>query len=139
MWIRKSEEEISELRQKKELEKKSLKRPIIFASIATIIYVILYLFGFRGSINGVLLFSSNAPQVWRMLFLGMILFIFCFIIERRQQKREGQILGNSTMLCRECKEPSYANERNICSCGGTLEPFEFFEWQEESVMQESKI
>jgi hypothetical protein len=139
MWIRKSEKEISELRQKKELEKKSLTRPAIFAAVLTAIFVMLYYFGFRGRVGGFIMFSTNSPKLWMMLFLGVFVFTLLFLIAMSQQRKGIKLLGDSAMLCQNCKEPSPVNIENLCQCGGTLEHFEFFEWQEESVMQESKI
>ena len=139
MWIRKSENEISELRQKNELEKKNLTRPAIFATVLTVISVILYYFGFRGRVGGFVVFSSNSPQLWTMLFIGAFVFTLVFVIALSHQRKGIKLLSDSAMLCKNCKDPSQVNIENLCQCGGTLEPFEFFEWQEESVMQESKI
>ncbi len=47
MWIRKTDLEIKNFITQKELEKKSLHRPILFGTIFELLFIILFYFGFR--------------------------------------------------------------------------------------------
>ena len=134
MWIRKSKEEIQDYLDQQEAKRKSLLRPFLFALVLTVIAMVLYSLGYRGSSLrwGVMLVSNPSSLSKATLFSGIFLFIFFFAIALYNQRRRGSFFSASdTCLCRECKQPSDANPSLRCECGGKLEPFAYFRWEED--------
>ena len=132
MWVRKSEEEINKYRSQQEAAKRSWLRPLLMASVLTIIAAILGSVGYRGGYSrfGVFLFSD---QTGFSVFAAVFLFVIFFVIALYAQRRRGSFFSRASdsYLCAECKQPAAGTQSGMCNCGGTLEPFAFFNWVEE--------
>jgi hypothetical protein len=134
MWVRKSEEEIQDYLDQQEAKRKSLLRPFLFALALTLVSLIIYSLGFRGgSIRaGIMLVSDPSLPGKATLLSGVFLFITFFAIALYNQRRRSSFFSASdSLLCRECKQPSDSNPSAFCQCGGKLEPFAFFSWNED--------
>ena len=135
MWVRKSEEEIRDYLDRQEAKKKSLLRPLLFALMLTVIAVVIYSLGYRGGWlrGGMVVVSNPSGFSMRTLFFGAFLFAFFFAVALYDQRRRSAspYSASGSLLCRECKHPSNANPSGTCQCGGRLEPFAFFRWEED--------
>jgi hypothetical protein len=135
MWIRKSSEEIQLYLNKKMLDRYKLGQPIIFAFVLSCVCLLIYSIGYRGGfVRGGIVLISSAPNMFnvRGLFIGLFLFVLFSIITIARQRKYGSVWGppSGALLCRECKRPS--NPNVMCSCGGVLEPFEYYNWMEDN-------
>ncbi|HLM00679.1 MAG TPA: hypothetical protein VK400_06455 [Pyrinomonadaceae bacterium] len=130
MWTRKSDEAIKNLLQEKARERKSLKRPLIYAFIFTVVGMILFSFGIRGARAYIYLTSPNSLFELKNIFAGAFLFAFLFSLMYLHQRRGFSILGSDeSFLCSDCKEPYLIDTGNPCPCGGRLEPSDYFSWE----------
>ena len=133
MWVRKSETEIRDYLDRQEAKRKSLLRPFLFALGLTVIAMILYSFGYRGGSlrAGIVLVSNPTSLGMSTLLAGTFLFVTFFAMALYNQRRRSSFFSSSdSLLCRECKQPSEPNPSMICECGGKLEPFAYFSWEE---------
>jgi hypothetical protein len=139
MWIRKSETEIQECLDEEEAKKKSLLRPFLFSLAITVVVVVLFSLGISGvSFRGNVLMMVNRGG-FRITTLLAAVFVFAllFVVMLYKQRRGG-LFGPSagdSLLCSDCKEPSHPNSSGRCQCGGQLEPFAFYKWDEEAPAQ----
>ena len=134
MWIRKSEEEIQDYLDQQEAKRRSLLRPFLFALVLTVIAVVLYSLGYRGGSirSGIVLFSNPSSLGKGSLVSGTFLFVFFFALALYNQRRRSSFFSaHESYLCRECKQPSNINSSMKCECGGKLEPFAYFSWEED--------
>ena len=135
MWMRKSEEEIREYLAGREARRQSLLRPFVFALALSAGATALYTLGYRGGWlrGGVVLVSGSQGFDARTLYLSLFLFALFFAAAVYNRRRGGPSAYSSgdSLLCRECTQPSGANDSGLCRCGGRLEPFAFFTWVEE--------
>ena len=134
MWARKSDEEIREYLAREEAKRRSLLRPFLFALGLTAGAVALYALGYRGGWlrGGVVLVSSPGGFGARTLFAGVFFFALFFAVAVYNQRRRSPSSYNpgDSLLCGECRQPSAANASGVCRCGGRMEPFAFFNWNE---------
>jgi hypothetical protein len=129
MWTRKSDEAIKNLLESKARERKSPRRPLIGALVITIIFMILFSFGVRGTRSYVHFTSPTSLFELRNLFIGGFAFALLFSLMYFNQRR-GSLLGSDeSFLCNQCKEPYLVNTQNLCKCGGRLEPSDYFSWE----------
>ena len=132
MWIRKSDLEISNLRSQKELQKKSLKRPVIFGGVCGLLFMIATYFGFRGRAGGVYIFGAQNGFNSRTLSAGVFGFVLCFGLTFYHQRKGSTFLSaeDEYLRCDSCTELAPVNPAKACRCGGRLEPSEYFTWEE---------
>jgi len=135
MWIRKSDEEIQAYFDKEKAKKESWWRPLLWASILTVVSVTLYRLGYRGGWlrGGVVLVSSPTSLGVEILVPAVFIFVVVyFLVLLRQRSRPVfSYSASDQLLCRECKQPANGNPLGVCKCGGRIEPFAFFNWVEE--------
>lgn len=133
MWVRKSEAEIKHYLDRQEARRKSLLRPFLIAAGFTVIALILYSLGYRGSriSGGLVMVSDPTDFAIRTVFPGLILFAPVFVVALLINRRKRPYTATDSLLCSECKQPSSGNPEAVCRCGGRLEPFAFFEWHED--------
>ncbi len=140
MWIRKPEQEIQGFLDRQDAKQKSLLRPFMFALMLTMIGLILYSLGYRGGWlrGGLVVVSSPSGFGITIIFAGIFLFaiFFPFALYRQRRNRSSHA-AHDILLCRECKQPSNANPAAVCQCGGKLEPFAFFSWNEDEKPNET--
>jgi hypothetical protein len=130
MWTRKSDHEIKNLLDQKEIQKKSLQRPIIFGIVCGLSFILLDYFGFRGGTRGFYLFSQQTGFSSRTLSGGTFGFMLCFGITYYYQRKGSSFLSEDKYFrCAACRELSPAAD-NQCQCGGRLEPSEYYTWEE---------
>ncbi|HEX8368532.1 MAG TPA: hypothetical protein VF604_08320 [Pyrinomonadaceae bacterium] len=130
MWTRKSDADIKNLLEKKIQERKSPRRPLIWAFVFTIICLLLFSFGIRGSRSYVYLTSPTSLFQLKTLFIGGFGFALLFSLMYFNQRRGIALFGSDeSLLCNECKEPYLVNAGNVCKCGGRLESSDFFSWE----------
>jgi hypothetical protein len=134
MWVRKSEEEIQKCITVQQRQQKNLWRPLAIAAILTTIGSILYAVGIRSLFRGWVVISSRPARLGlRELVMVAGLFAIFFAIAVYHQRREGKVfISGTSLLCRECKEPSHVNQAMRCDCGGLLEPYDYFDWSSEA-------
>jgi hypothetical protein len=131
MWIRKSDSEIQVFLDQKELQKKSLKRPLIFGTVFGFLFFILTYFGFRGGTRGFYVFSQPFGLSQRTLSAGVFGFILFFGLAYYHQKKGSSFFsGEKFLRCDACHELSPTVGTNLCRCGGRLEPSEYYTWEE---------
>lgn len=132
MWIRKSDSEIKNLRERKERQKQSLKRPFIFGSAFGLLFMIATYFGFRGGTRGFYTFTHQTGFNSRTLYAGVFGFIIFFGLSFYHQRKGSAFLSaeEEYFRCDACKELSPVNPVNRCQCGGRLEPSEYYTWEE---------
>jgi hypothetical protein len=133
MWIRKSELEIKEILRRREQKKKSLVRPIVIGIVFGLLFMLIYSLGYRGGLSrGVVVFSSPTSLFdFKNIFAGVFGFGLFFGLAFYHQRRGFGFLSNEeTLLCSSCYEPLSDNETKTCHCGGKLEPYDFFVWNE---------
>jgi hypothetical protein len=138
MWTRKSESEIREFLAEQEAKRKSLLRPLLFASILTVISVIIFSLGYRGGwLRGGMVFVTNPSGLGlKTVFIGLFFFALFFAIAVYNQRRHNSLFSTSdSLLCRDCNEPSDGHLSARCECGGTLEPFAYFNWVEDETQK----
>jgi hypothetical protein len=125
MWVRKSEAAIQQSIETLNRRRKKLWPSLAMATTLTAVIVILYSLGIR----------STAPAKFglRTVIMALILFLFFFALSIYTQKRDGGLFANSSLLCKECKEPCRSNQELRCHCGGNLEPFDYFHWIPEEI------
>ena len=134
MWVRKSEEEIQDYLNQQEAKRKSLLRPFLFSLIISVIGTTVYSLGYRGGSlsSGIYFFTNPSGFNIRAILIGIFLFVFLFALALYRQRRGKSFWASDHFLCRECTEPASANSSMTCQCGGTLEPFAFFNWTEDA-------
>ena len=71
MWVRKSDFEIKNLRDQKERQMKSLKRPLLIGSGFGLLFMIAVYFGFRGGTRGFYTFTHQTGFNSRTLYAGV--------------------------------------------------------------------
>lgn len=134
MWTRKSDEEIRVYLERQEAKRKSFLRPFLFALALTAVAMTLYSVGYRGGWfrGGMLLVSSPEGFNSKMLFTAAFFFSLFFALAVYHSRRRGAAshAAGDVLLCRECRQPSHADDTGACGCGGKLEPFAFFNWIE---------
>ena len=134
MWARRSDEEIREYLEREEAKRRSLLRPFLFALGLTAGALALYALGYRGGWlrGGVVLLSSPGGLGARTLFVGAFFFALFFAVAVYNRRRRGPSAYNpgDSLLCGECRQPAVADASGVCRCGGRLEPFAFFTWNE---------
>ena len=133
MWVRKSEAEIKDYLDRQEARRKSLLRPFLFALALTVVALTLYSLGYRGGSlrSGLVVVSDPVDFAAGIILPAVFLFGFFFVIALYRTRRKRAYSASDYLLCANCKEPSSANPSAVCQCGGTLEPFAFFEWRED--------
>lgn len=130
MWIRKSDEAIKNLLEEKARRIKSPRRPLIAAFIITVICMILFSYGIRGSRAYVHFTSPTSLFGLKNLFTGAFVFTLLFSLMYFNQRRGNAIFSSDqSFLCNQCKEPYLVDTGNSCNCGGRLEPSDFFSWE----------
>ena len=139
MWIRKSETEIQAYLDQEEAKKKSLLRPFLSSLAITVVVFVFTSLGVRGmSFSGnVFMMADQGGFRMATLLAGVFVFALLFVVMLYKQRR-GSLFGPSggdSLLCRECKEPSHPSPSGRCQCGGQLEPFAFYRWDEETPAQ----
>ena len=136
MWNRKSETEIQDYLDQEESKKKSPLRPFLFSLAITVFVVVLASLGIRGmSVRGnVLMMVDQGGLRLTTLLAGVFVFALLFVVMLYKQRRGGLFSpsGGDSLLCRDCKEPSHPSPSGRCQCGGQLEPFAFYTWDEET-------
>lgn len=131
MWKRKSDSEIKNLLTQKEIQKKSLRRPVIFGIVFGTVFMLLQYIGLRGGGRGFYIFSSNIGFSLKTIIFGLFGFIFFFVLAYYHQIKGWSFLSSDNcLLCPKCNQPSLENSESRCKCGGQLEPFEHFRWEE---------
>jgi len=140
MWIRKSEEEIRLALEVRDLRRKNLWRPLVWATALTVMIGILYSFGLPLT-QGIIIVSSSRTEFGATTIItGIVVFVGLFVSLARQQRRgAGLFQDNSGLLCGECEQPSHANQYMRCSCGGRLEPLDRFDWVSEAERADADI
>ena len=133
MWTRRTEQEIEAAKLADEAKRKSLLRPLYWALPMSIVCSLLFSFGYRGgATRGVILYSDPIPLLSTKFFFGAIFsFSLLYVVVYLQQRRGSKFVGDDILLCGNCQEPAHANPQRICSCGGRLEPFEYYTWDED--------
>ena len=132
MWVKKSGKEIDKIKEEKEVRKKSLKRPMIVGIIVSVTVTLLWSIGYRGGLSqGIILISrktSSIEDLLRFIPITMIIFVITVTVTyRNQQKYEKLFKGKEILLCDKCFTPQNETVSNRCSCGGCLEPFDYFD------------
>ena len=131
MWIRKSDLEIKNLLDQKEIQKKSLKRPFVVGMCFGLLCMIVTYFGFRGGARGYYVFTHQTGFNLKTLYFGVFGFVVFFGLAFYHQRKGSSFLSeNKCLRCDACKELSPVNAENKCQCGGTLEPSEYYSWGE---------
>ena len=131
MWTRKSALEIKNLLDQKEIQKKSLKRPIIVGTIFGLLFMIVTYFGFRGGARGYYIFTHQTGFNLKTFYFGVVGFVVFFGLAFYHQRKGSSFLSEEKYLrCDACNELSPANAENECQCGGRLEPSEYYSWEE---------
>ena len=141
MWVRKSEEEIQELllqkEARKEILKKNLARPLLFAAAFGTVVMLLYSLGIRGCTRGIALVSGrNDGFNSRTIFAGIFMFALIAAVSIYRQRKHGYFFGGDEDFarCEKCTETAHANPDNVCpACGGKQEPTDFYSWVDDEV------
>src|SRR5262245_37341496 len=134
MWVRRSDSEIQELLAEKEIKKRRLMPPILAGLGAGVFAMVVYYFGYRGgSLRLGFAYTTDVGFTSRTVgagaFTGTILFIFCLFMQRRTGSLS--VTNDHLKRCDTCKQISQENPEMRCSCGGTLEPSEYFTWEDD--------
>jgi hypothetical protein len=131
MWVRKPDNEVENVLVQKELKKKSLKLPIIFGMVFGLLFTVLYAVGLRGGFRGFYFFSQNTEFGFKTLLFGTFGFLLFFCLAVYHQRRGSTLFSNNNFVrCVICKELVQAKPENTCQCGGTLEPSEYYDWED---------
>jgi len=129
MWVRKFEDALRLAQEKREIDRKRLLRPFVYACLFTAGSLVLYVRGYRGSILSFFVVSTTGVDDKRFPLIALGLFGFFFALAVYRQRRDGRFSTQAdTLLCRECMNPARSNPEGRCQCGGNLEPFEYFDW-----------
>jgi hypothetical protein len=134
VWTRRSDDEIQSVNEEKEAKRKSLTRPLYWAIPISIVCTLLYALGYRGGITrGVIIYSDPialfSTKIFTLnIFCFSVLYVAMFVSQRRGSTF---FSGDDLLLCGNCQEASHANLAMACPCGGRLEPFEYYRWDED--------
>ncbi len=133
MWIKKTDEEIQDVLRIEFESRKKLTKPLLIGAIFSVIFAVIYSIGFRGGARGFYFFSSPTNIFsQKSLLIGIFGFaLFFFIALYLQRKGSSMLSTDNIFLCSKCKEPKHTNLQKLCGCGGVLEPFSFYDWEEE--------
>lgn len=129
MWIRKSDIDISRVDAAGERKRRSFVRPAIYGLLWSSGITFAYYLGFRGT-RRAFMFAPTGRLNAVTVIMGVMIFAIVAGIVYRKQLRGEKFFGDSTetLLCNGCWRPSSAG---LCGCGGSLEPYEYYEWQED--------
>ena len=132
-WVRKDEEELRRERIAREAARRSLRGPLVGASLLTAACLGLYALGVRGFIGGTVIASPQgirSPLTFAAV--GVAFFVASFFIFRRRQGTAGEspFATQSATICNRCHESSLEEAGGQCECGGTFEPLEHWKWVE---------
>jgi len=132
MWIKKSDLEINEFILREERKRKRLIRPFIWAFVWAGFVMLLHYLGFRGGTRGFYAFSPHVGFSSRTLTMGLMAFavIFALVYYRQRRGMTFFIGGDDAWLCIDCYKPSSPDVSYLCPCGGQLEPYEYYRWEE---------
>lgn len=132
MWIKRSDSQIAEFHALKTRKRKSLVRPIIHGAIWGSLVTTAYYLGFRGGGRGYYLIAQNSRFTASTAIMGIFAFVaVAGVVYYYQMRGMTFFESHDTWLCSKCYEPGSTNPENICSCGGRLEPYEYYLWQED--------
>jgi hypothetical protein len=98
MWVRKSETEIQQILAQREADKKNLIRPVLFAAAITIVVMLLYSLGFRGSTQRFIVQPAEDLN-WRLIVAGLLVFTTVAGVAIHRQRKRGQFLGAMMRFC----------------------------------------
>jgi hypothetical protein len=129
MWVRKSEAAIQQSIETLNRRRKKLWPSLAMATTLNAVIIILYSLGIRS--------TAPAKLGFRTAIMALILFLFFFVLSIYTQRRDGGLFANSSLLCKECKEPCRSNQELRCNCGGHLEPFDYFDCIPEEIKTEA--
>jgi hypothetical protein len=134
MWTRKSDIEIKNILAQKELQNKSLTRPVVIGSVCGLLFMTAVYFGLRGGTRGFYVFTHQNGFNLRTLLAGGFGFILFFGLSFYHQRKGSSLLSeNKCLRCEACKELSPVEIKDVCQCGGKLEPSEYYTWEEAEI------
>lgn len=126
MWIRRSDLEIKQFEERQQRKRRSLLRPIFWGAVWSIGLSLLYYLGYRG--RGRFAYHSTFGPV--DIVFGIIVFAVVAGIVDRSQRRGRDVFDDTGLLCSDCLTPSSPYG---CPCGGILEPYEYYTWEEDEI------
>jgi hypothetical protein len=134
MWIKKSDFDIKEVEAKQERKRRSLLRPALYGALWSTFLMTLHYLGFRGGTRGVYMFAQPGHFNISTVIIGILCFLIATGMVYRKQLRGEKFFdggGGETLLCNGCWQPSSLTPGNVCDCGGGLESYDHYRWQED--------
>jgi len=133
MWVKRSDTEINAFIDQRARKRKSLVRPLVYGAIWASVITTAHYLGFRGGGRGFYFFARHSRFDQLTVFVSVLAFLLIsgFVYYRQRRGLKFFVTMNDSMLCGECQEPSSPNIENKCGCGGQLEPFEYYTWEED--------
>ena len=134
MWVRKPEREIQAVLAAHAERQKSLLLPARNAALIATFFTIAYALGLRACTRSVVVVAAEAPRFSTRTLIGVVVvfaiqFLIFFAVALYFQRHYGGFTSREdVLLCRECYTSSHRNVLRRCTCGGGLEPFDFFDW-----------
>ena len=133
MWIRRTDLEIAQFDKQQARKRKSLTRPMFWGAVWAGVALGLQYIGFRGSLRGGFAIASTSRPISLGFAISFFLIVTAFIYYRQRRGLKFFDSIDDALLCNHCFEPSSPNSRRICVCGGRLEPYEYYRWEEDEV------
>lgn len=132
MWIKRSDSEIAEFHALQKRKRTSLVRPILHGAIWGSLVMGAYYLGFRGGGRGFYLIAQYSRFTLSTAIMGIFTFaVVAGLVYHYQKSGKTFFESHDTWLCSKCYEPGSTTPENICGCGGRLEPYEYYVWEED--------
>jgi hypothetical protein len=121
MWIRRTHEEVIQRR----------RRHWLFASLfySTLAFVCIFV----SCITGYRKHSTHPPLTWTTsLFYAILVSLLTAVIVYFAQAVLGWkfTISDRVMICSNCHRVTSASEKKRCACGGVLDEFDDWKWDE---------